>query len=205
MQRPPGSPRRLGGCAELRRATRRLLARARSGRGRVCRRVRSFIVGMFGGRGRGPGAGEDQTRTGCRGPGQSASLRGSAPQPPPAACNPPTRPAPLSPRDVVSLLGLAVLGVWRCVPVLLACVSSLGADAGRDLAGSGSASCVSDGGVRSRPPPAVVGRLPCFACLAGALSRVPSRPRAGPRAWLLTSPCLAFSFTFEGFGAKRNP
>lgn len=174
MQRPPGSPRRLGGCAELRRATRRLLARARS-RGRVCRRVRSFIVGMFGGRGRGTGAGEDQTPTGCRGPSQSASLRGSAPQPPPAACDPPTRPAPLSPRLVVSLLGLAVLGVWRCVPVLLACVSSLGADAGRDLAGSGSAGSRLRRGVRSRPPPAVVGRLPCFACLAGALSRVPSR------------------------------
>lgn len=138
------------GCAGLPCAARCLLPCARSGCGRVCRgRMRPFIVGMYG-----AGRTGGQARTRC---GRSACQRGRAPKLPPAACDPLTRSAAFSARVIVSLLDLAVLGAWRCAPVVLACVSLRGDDAERDLAGSRSAGSRLLRGVRSGLLPAFTG------------------------------------------------
>lgn len=133
------------GCAGLPCAARCLLPCAHSGCGRVCRgRMRPFIVGMYG-----AGRTGGQARTRCG--------RGCALKLPPAACDPPTRSAAFSARVIVSLLDLAVLGAWRCAPVVLACVSLRGDDAERDLAGSRSAGSRLLQGVRSGLLPAFTG------------------------------------------------
>lgn len=137
------------GCAGLPCAARCLLPCARSGCGRVCRgRMRPFIVGMYG-----AGRTGGQARTRCG--------RGCALKLPPAACDPPTCSAAFSARVIVSLLDLAVLGAWRCAPVVLACVSlrSRGQQARVSSEASGRGFC-----------PRSPGRLPCFECFAGALA-----------------------------------
>lgn len=110
--------------------------------------MRPFIVGMYG-----AGRTGGQARTRCG--------RGCALKLPPAACDPPTCSAAFSARVIVSLLDLAVLGAWRCAPVVLACVSlrAHGQQARVSSEASGRGFC-----------PRSPSRLPCFECFAGALA-----------------------------------